>query len=138
MSPGEHLGKAARALASARLLLADGDTDGACNRAYYAMFDAARAALLAVSPDIDQAIFKTHRGLIANFGLKLVKPGRLPADLGRGLNQVEHIRLLADYTGEAIEPGQARWAIEQAETFLNTIQQNHLQAWQPPIEGGDN
>jgi uncharacterized protein (UPF0332 family) len=37
--------KAARALDSARLLLDAGDTDGACNRAYYAMFDAARAAL---------------------------------------------------------------------------------------------
>lgn len=36
--------KADRALASARLLLDAGDTDGACNRAYYAMFDAARHA----------------------------------------------------------------------------------------------
>jgi uncharacterized protein (UPF0332 family) len=27
------------------LLLASDDCDGACNRAYYAMFDAARAAL---------------------------------------------------------------------------------------------
>lgn len=38
--------KADRALASARLLLDAGDTEGACNRAYYAMFDAARAALV--------------------------------------------------------------------------------------------
>lgn len=38
--------KASRAIASAKLLLADGDLDGACNRAYYAMFDAARAALI--------------------------------------------------------------------------------------------
>ena len=34
MSPDEYLAKARRALASARLLLADGDLDGACNRAY--------------------------------------------------------------------------------------------------------
>jgi uncharacterized protein (UPF0332 family) len=104
----------------------------ACNRAYYAMFDAARAALLAVAPDIDQALFKTHRGLIAAFGLNLVKPGRLPADLGRGLNQVEHIRLLADYTGEAINSSQAQWAIEQAKTFLTTIQQHSIRQWPPP------
>jgi len=32
------MGKAERALASAQLLLADGDTDGVTNRAYYAMF----------------------------------------------------------------------------------------------------
>ena len=38
--------KASRALSSARLLLGDGDAEGDCNRAYYAMFDAAHAALL--------------------------------------------------------------------------------------------
>ncbi|OYY94936.1 MAG: hypothetical protein B7Y41_05095 [Hydrogenophilales bacterium 28-61-23] len=37
---------AARACASARVLFDLSDVDGACNRAYYAMFDAARAALL--------------------------------------------------------------------------------------------
>ena len=47
MSAEELMAKAFRAAASARLLLEAGDTDGACNRAYYAMFDAARAALLA-------------------------------------------------------------------------------------------
>lgn len=46
MSPEDYDEKAIRALASARLLLANGDIEGACNRAYYAMFDAAHAALL--------------------------------------------------------------------------------------------
>ena len=40
------LDKADRALASVRLLLEADDGDGAANRAYYAMFDAASAALL--------------------------------------------------------------------------------------------
>ena len=43
--------KAERALASARVLLQDGDAEGACNRAYYAMFDAARAALMVLPED---------------------------------------------------------------------------------------
>ena len=51
-----------------------------------------------------------------------VKPGWLPVELGRCLNQVEHIRLLADYTGEAIEQSQAQWAIDQAEIFVATIE----------------
>ena len=34
-----------RALRSAQTLLDDGDTNGAANRAYYTMHDAARAAL---------------------------------------------------------------------------------------------
>ena len=42
------MAKARTACASARTLLDRQDTDGACNRAYYAMFDAARAALLAL------------------------------------------------------------------------------------------
>ena len=67
--------KAIRALASARLLLDAGDTDGTCNRAYYAMFDAARAAL--AGEDTPETT-RTHSGLIAAFGLQLVKPGRLP------------------------------------------------------------
>ena len=41
--------KANRALAPAKLLVNSGDVDGACNRAYYAMFDATRAALLSIS-----------------------------------------------------------------------------------------
>ncbi|MFZ4061888.1 MAG: HEPN domain-containing protein [Polynucleobacter sp.] len=39
--------KANIAAGSAKILLNAGDFDGACNRSYYAMFDAARAALLA-------------------------------------------------------------------------------------------
>ena len=44
LTPAALLAKAERACASARVLLELNDTDGACNRAYYAMFDAARAA----------------------------------------------------------------------------------------------
>ena len=94
------------------------------------MFDAARAALLEVSPEINPATFKTHRGLIAAFGLSLVKPGRLSVELGRSLNQVEHIRLLADYTGEAIDRTQARWAIDQAEIFVGTLRNESERRWQ--------
>lgn len=44
MKAADLMDKAERAAASARVLLDAGDADGACNRAYYAMFDAARAA----------------------------------------------------------------------------------------------
>ncbi|MFP3248173.1 MAG: HEPN domain-containing protein, partial [Paraburkholderia sp.] len=40
------MAKADRALEEARVLLRAGGYEGACNRAYYAMFDAAHAALL--------------------------------------------------------------------------------------------
>lgn len=61
----DFLRKAETALGAADLLLKTGDTEGACNRAYYAMFDAARAALLVRGHRTDEASSKTHRGLIA-------------------------------------------------------------------------
>jgi len=63
------LQKAHTALASAKLLLESGDADGACNRAYYAMFDAARAALMAFQNSDEVLTIKTHSGLISSFSL---------------------------------------------------------------------
>lgn len=110
--------KADQALASAHLLLDAGDTDGACNRAYYAMFDAARAAL---ANEVEPETTKTHGGLIAAFGLQLVKPGRLPKALGRTLNRAEEVRLLADYTGGSVESADARELLSQAEAFVDAV-----------------
>lgn len=110
--------KADRALASARLLLDAGDTDGACNRAYYAMFDAARAALV---NEVEPLKTRTHSGLIAAFGLQLVKPGQLSKELGRMLNRAEDVRLLADYTGDSVEPKEARELASLAEVFVNAV-----------------
>lgn len=52
--------KAERALGEAILLLQAEKTEGACNRAYYAMHDAAHAALLATGHETPDAIIKTH------------------------------------------------------------------------------
>lgn len=57
MSPADFMVKAARAASSARVLLNAGDAEGACNRAYYAMFDAAHAALLYSGAQADPAEF---------------------------------------------------------------------------------
>jgi uncharacterized protein (UPF0332 family) len=112
--------KAARALDSARLLLDAGDTERACNRAYYAMFDAARAAL---ASEAEPEATRTHSGLIAAFGLRLIKTGRLPKELGRMLNRAEEVRLLADYTGGAVEPQDARELLSQAEVFVRAVRE---------------
>lgn len=115
----DFLDKADRAAKSARLLLTAGDVDGACNRAYYAMFDAARAALLASAGDASEA--RTHSGLIAAFGLRLVKPGRVSVELGKTLNRVFEIRQAADYTEQAVSRESAGWAVDQAEAFVVTM-----------------
>jgi HEPN domain len=84
VTPESYMRKAAQALASAHQLLAGGDSDGACNRAYYAMFDAAHAALLG---------------------------GHVASELGSSLNKVERLRLLADYTGDPVSDEDAAWAV---------------------------
>jgi uncharacterized protein (UPF0332 family) len=120
------LGKANRAAASARLLLDAGDVDGACNRAYYAMFDAARAALLASQAPVEAEVARTHGGLIAAFSLHLVKTGKVSVDLGRTLNRAEEVRLVADYRGDSVDREHADWMIIEARSFVDAIQRQFM------------
>jgi uncharacterized protein (UPF0332 family) len=121
-TPAAYMSKAAMARCSAGQLLATGDSDGACNRAYYAMFDAAQMALLAVNAGESATTTKTHRGLISAFGQHLVLGGHVKAELGAALNQAERLRLLADYTGDPVGSEDCAWAVEQATTFTAAIQ----------------
>lgn len=115
------MSKAARACASAYALLGLGDVDGACNRAYYAMFDAARAPLLASEGPAGRSPGKTHRGLIVAFGQNLVKNGRVSRESGRLLKRTEEIRIVADYTGDSVGLDDAREIVAQAETFVSAM-----------------
>jgi uncharacterized protein (UPF0332 family) len=113
--------KARTACESARLLLERNDTDGACNRAYYAMFDAAKAALLATGAEGAFGVGKTHSGVLAAFSLHLVKNGPVPREIGRLLKQAEEVRIVADYSGDSISPDDARRLVEAAEIFVSTL-----------------
>ncbi len=126
MNAEDLMAKARQAAVSARVLLDTGDADGACNRAYYAMFDAARAALLASGAPVEPEIARTHSGLISAFSLHLVKTGRVPVELGKALNKVEDLRLVADYKGDPIENEEAGWAVQQAETFVHAMQSTFI------------
>jgi uncharacterized protein (UPF0332 family) len=112
------MAKAIQAADSARILLDAGDADGAFNRAYYAMFDAARAALLASGHDVG----KTHRGVLNAFSERLVKTGSLPKEMGRLLKQAETVRYVAHYEGDLVHLSDARELVEQAETFVAALQ----------------
>ncbi len=97
------------------------DTDGATNRAYYAMFDAAIAALSWAGVGTDQSHSKTHTGLIGSFGQHLVKAGHLPAEFGRSFNRVHELRLTADYLAAPVPSEKAQWAIKEATSFVTEI-----------------
>ncbi len=71
----------------------------------HAMFDAARAALMAFQNSDEVLTIKTHSGLISSFSLQLVKPGMIDIELGKALNKVEDLRLIADYKGDSSRTG---------------------------------
>lgn len=134
MNPQDLLAKAIQAASSAKVLLDTGDADGACNRAYYAMFDAARAALLASGAPVEQEVARTHSGLISAFSLHLVKTGRVPVELGKAINKAEELRLIADYKGDPLEREVAAWAVSQAQIFVESMRSTFMPP--PPTKGG--
>ena len=121
MKPPEMIARARRSATSARLLFDADDLNGACNRAYYAMFDAARAALLAGDEPVSSEAIKTHSGLIATFSLHVIKRGLIPAQYGRSLRQMDQIRLIADYSDEGVDRERGWSAIEQANHFIEAV-----------------
>ena len=117
-TPESLMAKADTACSSARALLALGGVDGAANRAYYAMFDAARAALLASGAPVEPGIGRTHSGLIGSFGHHLVKNGLVSKEMGRLLNRAHEVRLVADYAEGSVELVDAQDIVGQAEAFV--------------------
>ena len=126
LTPDAWMAKAGTACSSARALFELGDLDGAANRAYYAMFDAARAALLVSGESDEPDLGRTHSGLIGTFGRCLVKNGPVPKEVGRLLNRAHEIRLLADYNGDSVDIAAAKELVEQAEIFVSVLRRQYL------------
>lgn len=112
--------RASRSLKTARLILVDGDADAACSRAYYAMFYAVQAVLLA-SGHVEAAQGKSHSGLISAFGQHVVKLGVIPVEHGRALRAVFQLRAKADYSGDGVSVEDAQRSIDQAAAFIVAI-----------------
>lgn len=104
---------------SARALVERGDREGATNRAYYAAFHAARAALahLGALPEAT----KTHSTVIGLFGKHLVQAGRLDAEHGRWLNRCHQLRNLADYDVAAVDAEKVEFAVKGAEALVQAV-----------------
>jgi uncharacterized protein (UPF0332 family) len=124
-APGEHAralwAKAQAAAQSAQVLLDRGDTDGAVNRAYYAVFGAARAALATVRANL--AMSKGHGTIYRRFEKHLVQERAFDPSLGRGfLARQRRARQAADYeTGQVDEPT-ARNAVGEMQSFLTAVE----------------
>jgi uncharacterized protein (UPF0332 family) len=105
----------------ARLSLENEDPDSAVNRAYYAMFNISRAALLKAGV-AEGELPRTHRGISEAFRQHAVLNGKIDAELASALSRAESLRLMADYTATEIDPDAATKLVEQAENYVRTVE----------------
>ena len=124
-APGEHArslwAKAKAASQSAQVLLDRADTDGAVNRAYYAVFGAARAALAAVRSSL--ATSKRHGTIYRRFETHLVQERAFDPSLGRGfLARQRRARQAADYEMGRVDEPTARNAVGEMQSFLAAVE----------------
>jgi uncharacterized protein len=111
------LRKADAAIASAKRDLDAGDLDGAANRLYYAMFHAARAALLSVGEPVQGR----HGTIIAQFGLRFCKDGPLPTEIGRSINEAQELRVEGDYGAGTPDATEVAAYVAKAEQFVAAV-----------------
>lgn len=116
MSPDQEalLKKAKASLEGARLLNDQRLYDFAVSRAYYTMFYVAEAFLLG-----EGLAFSKHSGVIAVFGQRFAKTGRVPQEFHRYLIEGEASRNVGDYdTGRGLTKEDAAEQIRRAEEFV--------------------
>lgn len=115
----ERFKLADRFLKTAKLTLKHGDLRSAADRAYYAMFHAAAAALH--KKDITA---KSHRGIIQKFGEVYIKSNEFDRELGKALQRAFSLRQASDYDVYP-EPDeeQVTAMVEKAQEFVNRLKQ---------------
>lgn len=114
--------KSEQALSDAELLLENGSVEAAVNRGYYAVFQIARAALLAKEESPN-----THSGVIRRFGYHFVRTGQVSEETGDILTAAQSLRGRADY--EAISDltrGDAEGLVDDAHRFVESIEDRVL------------
>jgi uncharacterized protein (UPF0332 family) len=112
--------KAQEASRAAQLLAEAGDWNGAANRAYYAVFSGARAALASVRAAL--AASKGHGTIIRRFERHLIEERSFDRSFGRSLfNRMSHARWVADYAFVGVGEDVARTSVADAERFLAAI-----------------
>ncbi len=111
------LAKAERSIEAARLLTANGMSDFAVSRAYYAMFYAAEALLLG-----KDLAFSKHSAVIAAFGQHFARSGRVSVELHQHLREGQDLRNIGDYgAGEPVGAEDAAEQILRAVRFLEVV-----------------
>jgi uncharacterized protein (UPF0332 family) len=101
-------------------------------RAYYAMFYAAKAALLTVGA----GAVRKHTGVVSFFAERFVKTGKVDRRYSTILAHALNDRIAADYEAEfQADEGLARQAIADAEAFLAKARELVAEVVGPEAQG---
>ena len=104
-------------LDAAKVLLREGFIDDAISRAYYGVFHAASAVLLAEGITVD-----SHSALKTMFGLHFIKTGKIDKKYGRWLNRLKDERENGDYDiFTSFDREDAENSITEAEEFIQEM-----------------
>jgi len=104
-------------LGAAKAPLREGFIDDAISRAYYCMFHAASAVLLAEGMTVD-----SHSALKTMFGLRLIKTEKIDQKYGRWLNRLKDDRENGDYDiFTSFDREDAENSITEAEEFIREM-----------------
>jgi len=113
-----HLIKARKKLDAASSLYENGFYDDAASRAYYAMYHAAKAALLLKEIDT-----KSHKGLIAKFGEEFIQLGEMGKDKIEELSHGFRVRMKSDYEpGFEIDKEGINSLLNEANDFVDSVE----------------
>jgi uncharacterized protein (UPF0332 family)/predicted nucleotidyltransferase len=114
----EHLRAAEEALLEACVLFENGLWDGVSNRAYYAVFNAATAAVLRTGVED----IRSHKALRNLFRHRVAEDRHLGLDLAVDLDRLLDLRLNADYKRAfRVSEQDAEAALETAERFIGRV-----------------
>lgn len=109
--------KARADLSDAEVLLEGGTPESTINRGYYAVFQAARAALLTEGESPN-----THSGVIRRFGYHFVRTDRVSDEIGGILTTARSMRGEADYDAFSdFGREEAAELVEKARRFIEAI-----------------
>ncbi len=122
------LERAAESLAGAEAAFAAGRVNNAANRAYFACFQAAVAALIAnrIAPRRPESW--SHDDVQAQFAGQLIRRSkRYSAELAPVLSELQGLRKIADYRAAGVTVSRARTALRLARLFVGTIEEKERQ-----------
>jgi len=126
IEPAEvYLIKAIASLAGAESEFANGRYDNCANRCYFAVFQAAIAALVHAGLVADRIGRIWDHGFVqAEFIGRLINRQRVyPARLRQTLSQNRELRDRADYTSQLVSEVQARRALQRSRDFVAAVRE---------------